>query len=211
MILCLHGLARTPADWNPVRERLEAFGDVVAPQLPRDPARAVEVARSAMRPGSIIVGHSLGALLGLRLAGDRACGVRALVLTSCFFPPARNGRSVTASVKDYAQHRIALVKYLRENRGQTASDEGVGAALRSLARLALAPASFHRMNAGVTCPVLVVHAKDDHFVPYDYAVAATAHVPTWKLVLIEHGGHNVNREHPERWLESVTPWMENLG
>ena len=66
------------------------------------------------------------------------------------------------------------------------------------------------MTASVACPVLVLHAKDDHFVPYDYAVAATAHTPTWQLVLTEQGGHNMSRQHPQQWLETVTAWLEGL-
>ena len=40
--------------------------------------------------------------------------LRALVLTGCFFPPARNERSTPATVADYARHRAAFVReYVR--------------------------------------------------------------------------------------------------
>ena len=69
----LHGLGRGPSDWDGVRG---ALGDVVAPALPRDPSRALAVARSVAVPGSVLVGHSMGAVLALRLAVDcdAACG-----------------------------------------------------------------------------------------------------------------------------------------
>ena len=109
-VVCLHGLGRAPSDWDGVRAGLEAFGSVRCPALPRRHADAMAAASAATEPGAIVVGHSMGALIALRLAADPRRSVRALVLTGCFFPPARNGRSTTASVADYAAHRVAFAR-----------------------------------------------------------------------------------------------------
>jgi pimeloyl-ACP methyl ester carboxylesterase len=59
-VVCLHGLGRTPSDWDGVRSGLERFGPVHAPRLPRDPAAALAVAEAAVEPGAVVVGHSMG-------------------------------------------------------------------------------------------------------------------------------------------------------
>jgi len=152
----LHGLGRGPSDWDGVRA---ALGDVVVAELPRDPARAIAVARSAVGPDPVLVGHSMGGVLALRLAAD--CAPRAVVLTGSFFPPARNGRSLGASLRDYGAHRVAFVRSMQRRGG---SWESSTRALLSLVRQAARQGGF---GAGVSAPVLVVHAADDHHVPAD--------------------------------------------
>jgi pimeloyl-ACP methyl ester carboxylesterase len=71
-----------------VRTGLERFGRVSAPQLPRDPAAALAVASATVEREDVVIGHSMGGVLTLQLSRGRA--PRALILTSCFFPPARN-------------------------------------------------------------------------------------------------------------------------
>ncbi len=98
--MCLHGLGRSPADWTGVRSGLEAFGEIRVPALPRNPSDALKRAANAVEPGAIVVGHSIGGVLALRLAGEASRPLRAVVLTGCFFAPARNGRSLGASAGD---------------------------------------------------------------------------------------------------------------
>jgi hypothetical protein len=54
-VVCLHGLGRTPADWNGVRAALAPFGDVTAPHVPSAPQKALEVLDDVMSPGSIVI------------------------------------------------------------------------------------------------------------------------------------------------------------
>ena len=198
-VVCLHGLGRTPADWDGVRSGLEPFGQVDAPQLPRDPAAALAVASAAVEPGDVVIGHSMGGVLALQLSRGRA--PRALILTSCFFPPARNGRSVGATLADYARHRVAFVRAAR--RGPSG---GSAPALASLARLAARPERLHvELDA-----VLVIHARDDHHVPIDFALAAAAR-QGWAVTVLDHGGHHPHVETPARWLAAAVPWLERLG
>ena len=198
-VVLLHGLGRGPEDWDGVREPLGRFGDVVAPRLPRDPGRALGIAAGAMEDGAIVVGHSMGGVLALRLG---ARPLRALVLTGCFFPPARNGRSLGASVRDYAAHRVAFVRGARRRRGAESSAR----ALASLVRDAARPGGFGR---GVAAPVLVVHARDDHHVPVDFAEAA-ARSRRWDLRVLPRGGHHAHVDAPDAWVAAVVPWLERV-
>ena len=90
-IVCLHGLGRHPSDWDSVRDGLTAWGEVSAPDLGRA-GRADAIPIAELRPGTVLVGHSLGAVLALRLVSGSA-SVRGLVMTSGFYPPGRNNRA----------------------------------------------------------------------------------------------------------------------
>jgi len=196
-VVCLHGLGRTPSDWDGVRSGLECFGPVHAPRLPRDPAAALAVAEAAVEPGAVVVGHSMGGVLALQLARERE--PRALILTSCFFPPARNGRSLGATLANYAAHRVAFVRAAR--RGPSG---GSARALASLARLAAQPGRLHvELDS-----VLVIHARDDHHVPIDFALAAAAR-QGWAVTVLDRGGHHPHVDDPERWLAAAVPWLED--
>ena len=99
-IVCLHGLGRSPADWDGIRPGLEELGCVRAPRLPNDPKAALLAAERATPEGSVVVAHSMGGVLALRMAREFGRSYSSLVLSSGFFPPSRNGRSTTASVND---------------------------------------------------------------------------------------------------------------
>jgi pimeloyl-ACP methyl ester carboxylesterase len=193
-VVCLHGLGRTPADWDRVRSGLEPFGRVVAPQLPREPAAALAVASRAVEPGDVVIGHSMGGVLALQLARER--DPRALILTSCFFPPARNGRSYAATLADYGRHRVAFVRAARGG-----PSGGAARSLASLARLAVRPPTAD-LDA-----VQVIHARDDHHVPIDFALAAAGR-QGWAVAILERGGHHPHVDVPERWLAAAVPWLQ---
>jgi pimeloyl-ACP methyl ester carboxylesterase len=194
-----------------VRGGLERFGPVSVPSLPRSPAAALEAAALAVPPAAIVVGHSFGGVLALRLAREQGIEFAALVLSDCFFPPARNGRGTVASIRDYGAHRIAYLRGLRSRAGAptgTTSRGGSGAALRGLAGLGLRRRSFDAAADAVVAPVLVVHARDDHHVPVDFALAAAARHPDWRVELLAGGGHHAHVTEPEAWLAAVVPWLE---
>src|SRR4051794_5340482 len=90
-VVCLHGLGRAGDDWDGVRPALSRLGSVVTPTVP-DGVEALAAADSAAA-GLVVVGHSWGGVAAIRLAGSADVDCRAVVVTGCFFPPARNGRS----------------------------------------------------------------------------------------------------------------------
>ena len=79
-IVCVHGLGRSASDWDSVRDGLTSFGDVSAPDLGRA-GKADSISTSEIGPGTVLVGHSLGAVLALRLASGSS-SVRGLIMTS---------------------------------------------------------------------------------------------------------------------------------
>ena len=217
-VVCLHGLGRTPSDWTAVRAGLEAFGPVRCPALARARPEALASARAAIEAGAgaapvVLVGHSMGAVIALRIAIEAPAAVRAVVLSGCFFPPARNGRTLPASVADYARHRVAFVREARQAPRTVGpgSRRGTGTALRTLLGYAARPARFAALAGSVRAPVLVVHARDDHHVPVDFALAAAARRPDWTLRVLATGGHHAHVAAPEAWLGAVAPWLAGLS
>ena len=206
-LVCLHGLGRAASDWDGVRSGLEAFGPVRCPRLPRAERDALLAAGAAAGDGAILVGHSMGALIALRLAADPRRRVRAVVLTGCFFPPARNGRSTIASVADYGAHRVAFARAAARARPGRGSRRGTAGALGSLIRLAVRPAAFDALTRAIVAPTIVLHARDDHHVPLNFALAAAARRPEWALHVFDSGGHHVHVDRPGEWLEPVTRWL----
>jgi pimeloyl-ACP methyl ester carboxylesterase len=208
-LLCLHGLGRGPSDWDAVRDRLEAHGTVVAPALPPRSSEALEVARRAVTPGTVVVGHSMGGIVALHIARTTLPPVTGVILTGCPFPVARNGRTRLATTLGYAGHRLAFVRSLgdrpRVDAPRRRSPAGLGGVARVLAR----PGRFHALFGGIGVPVLVVHAVDDHHVPVDFALAAAAR-NGWEVRLLEAGGHHAHIRAPDAWWAAVEPWLADL-
>ena len=205
-VICLHGLGRTPSDWDGVRPALNVLGPTRAPALPPSPAKAVEAIDAAVPAGAVVIGHSMGAVLAVRWLHATGRELTALVLSGAFFPPARNGRSVSASVGDYLAHRVAYVRARAP--GRPANGES-RRALMSLLRDAARPRGSAAALASISCPTLVVHARDDHHVPFDFAVAAARRHPGLDLALLHEGGHHAHLHRPDDWLEQVLPWLQD--
>jgi pimeloyl-ACP methyl ester carboxylesterase len=206
-VVCLHGLRRTPSDWDGVRSALAQHGTVRTPRLPPRPAEALACADAAIAAGDIVIGHSMGGVLALRLAQARTRPLRALIVTGCFFPPARNRRALTTAVADYAAHRLAFARDAIGGRGDRTPSDGSARALGSLIRQIATPRSSAAMLSSVAGPVLVVHARDDHHVPVDYALAAARGRPGWTVRILDRGGHHAHLHCPQPWMDAVTPWL----
>ncbi|HET7170654.1 MAG TPA: alpha/beta hydrolase [Gaiellales bacterium] len=205
-LLCLHGLGRGPSDWDAVRGRLAAHGAVAAPALPRDAAAALGVAQAAVVPGAIVIGHSMGGIVALRIARSKRAAVAGVVVTGCPFPVARNGRTRRQTALDYAGHRVAFVRSLAGRPAVDGPRRRSPAGLSGVARVLARPGRFDALFGGLAVPVLVVHARDDHHVPVDFALAAAAR-HGWEARLLEAGGHHAHLRAPDAWTAAVEPWL----
>lgn len=204
-IVCLHGLGRSPADWAPVRDALGECGPVIAADLTQPDAleRAIREAGG----GSVLIGHSWGAVTAMRIATEGAPHIRALVLTGSFFPPSRNGRSAVAALGDYGRHRLAFARdALDRRRSRSTGSRPAGPGLGRLLATAANRRAFDATARSVRAPALVVHALDDHYVPLGFAEAAARRYG-WTLATLQGGGHYPHRDTPTEWLGAVLPWL----
>ena len=202
-LVCLHGLGRAASDFNGVRPGLLRFGRVTAPDLPRGGMPALRAATADLPRPAILIAHSMAGPLALWHAAREPEAVAGIVLSDGFFPPARNGRTLRASLEDYGRHRVAVVRAA----GRPRLSGGTARGTASLARMGLRPAGFHALADAVRAPVLVVHARDDHFVPLDFALASAHRHPAWSVAPLRAGGHNAHVERPAEWLDAVGPWL----
>jgi pimeloyl-ACP methyl ester carboxylesterase len=209
-LVCLHGLGRGPADWDAVRARLSAHWTVVTPVLPRDPASALAAAERAVAPDTVLVGHSMGGIVALRIARAAPGAVAGVILTGCPFPVARNGRSRRATALDYAGHRVAFVRSLGDRPPANGPRRRSPVGLPGVARVLARPGRFDALFGGIDLPVLVVHARDDHHVPVDFALAAAAR-HGWEIRVLEGGGHHAHLRAPDVWTAAVGPWLAGLA
>lgn len=209
-LVCLHGLGRGPSDWDAVRKRLEAHGTVATPALPRRAPAALAVAERTVSRGAVVIGHSMGGILALRIARKAPGALAGLVLTGCPFPVARNGRTGLTTALDYAGHRVAFVRTLGATPRVQKPRRGSPAGLAGVARVLARPGRFHTVFGGIGVPVLVVHAVDDHHVPVDFAVAAAAR-NGWEVRLLDAGGHHAHIRAPDSWTAAVEPWLTALA
>jgi len=207
--VCLHGLGRSPSDWDAVAARLRAHGTLVTPALPPHASAALAAAERSVVPGTVIIGHSMGGILALRISTAPAA-VRGLILTGCPFPVARNGRTALATVRDYAGHRVAFVRLLRDRPPVVGPRRRWPAGLAGVAGVLARPGRFDALARGIAAPVLVVHAVDDHHVPVDFAAGA-ADRHGWEMRVLDAGGHHPHIRAPEAWTAVVEPWLAALA
>jgi pimeloyl-ACP methyl ester carboxylesterase len=62
----------------------------------------------------------------------------------------------------------------------------------------------------VTCPVLVIHGREDRLVPLGFAMGALEMRPDWEFRLIPKVGHVPQMEAPQRWLSAVEDWLARV-
>lgn len=105
--------------------------------------------------------------------------------------------------------RAHVEQLIRHQADEDAGDAFLEAA-RSLMALGRRPAAQRWILDSVTCPVLVIHGREDRLVPFAYAEAALVGRPNWEMRPIPKVGHAPQMETPERWLATVDRWLAQL-
>lgn len=80
-------------------------------------------------------------------------------------------------------------------------------AARSLLRVGSRPELGRRIMDRIECPVLVLHGRRDRLVPVEFAEAAVADHPSWRLREFPDLGHIPHLEARDRWLAAVREWI----
>jgi pimeloyl-ACP methyl ester carboxylesterase len=223
-LVCVSGLDGAANEWAGVGSALARYGDVFTVELAlRDPqscgplqaeGEAIVRVLADATERSMLIGHSMGSVVSLLVAAAQPDRLAGLVLTAPFLPLARDGRSTLVTAADYARHRVLFAAGARGRRRQrtrhTVNRRARVAGLRALAHYGVRPEAFHAIADRVSCPVLLVHGSEDHYVPPSFALAAAARHPAWRLALITGAGHFPHRDNPAAWITSVEPWLQRL-
>lgn len=201
-LVLLHGGGGDGSTWDPFLGPLSARGPVVVPDLrgagrsPRVGATSVTMLRDDVLlllddlglDRVALVGHSLGALVGLLVAQERPGLVAALVLEECP-PPEPLGLPVPERFADDASF------YEREIRPAV------------LATLNSADPARAEALATVTAQTLVIGGGPGSHLPQGAMARMAARLPAGRFVTLP-GGHLVHPTHPEEFLREVEAFLD---
>jgi pimeloyl-ACP methyl ester carboxylesterase len=101
-----------------------------------------------------------------------------------------------------------MVRLTAHRRTLAGEQEAFLEAARSIMSLVFRNGRFVDLVRRVTQPTLLLHGVHDRLVPIASARAAAALQPDWDFVVFDDGGHVPQLEHPERFLETVSAWLE---
>ena len=208
LLVCVHGLAGSSRWWSRVVPRLEPGGRVVLLDLPRSipPSGLSEwvIGRlEGLGEPIDLVGHSLGALLCVRVAGARPELVRRLVLIA---PPGIRGRSTPSYLwpllRTLARSRPAFLV--------TLTADALRAGPGNIARggLHVAAARIRDDLASVVAPTLLVWGDRDRIVPAAEGPVWREALPHARHVVLPRAGHVPMVEAPEALAEAILAFRE---
>ncbi len=213
MVVALHGWGRTHGDFAPslgpgapdgplstVAPDLPGFGATPPPTVAwgsHEYAAAVAAmldAADGPGPGPVVVGHSLGGRIALRLAAARPDLVGALVLTGApLVPPTGRPRRPPLGFRAArALHRVHVVGEARMERARRRHGSADYRAAQGVMRdvlVRLVNERYEDALAAVRCPVELVWGDDDTEAPVVGARVLATAIPGARLTLSRGAGH----------------------
>ncbi|WP_295649170.1 alpha/beta fold hydrolase [uncultured Dietzia sp.] len=230
-LVLLPGLHGDAQSWSPVIHALPEDLTARALDLPAVPDLDVLVDEVAGRiaPGSVVVGHSLGAVVAMHLAERHPTLVAGLALVTAPVgaedpdtAAARAARAAGLSSDSYEEIALDGMELVFDDRGldpqvraeRLRAARGYGPARFAAHSVALgARADRSSFPAQARCPVLIVGASDDQVVPTAeqraWAVAndACGGGGTVSYVEIRETGHMLPVEAPEELALEIHAWV----
>lgn len=222
-MLLLPGWAHTPASFEPLLAHLRPAD---RPRIPDSGADIPDITFP-----TVLVGWSLGGLLALARAANRADGIAGLVLVSstarfcsadgypCGLPPSRV-RALMRAVRadpgealrgfhDLCAAPANLDAAERDRRVAASLDIGAESLLRGLADL-LETDLRDRLDR-IRLPVLLVHGRGDAVIPHSAAEFLHARLAGSRLLTLNAAGHDIPLRFPKELAECIRTFAESLA
>ncbi len=208
-LVCVHGLSGSSRWWTRVTALIDRHVPLVLSDVPRS-LKPSEVETwlagriEELGPPVDLAGHSLGALVSVRVAALRPELVRRLVLIS---PP---GVGPPRSPLTYAWPLARTMLGSRPSFLVRLTYDGLRAGPRNLARggLHVARADVTAELARVTAPTLLVWGARDGVVPIEEASIWLERMPDARLIVIPGAGHVPMVDSPVELAEAIRPFLE---
>jgi pimeloyl-ACP methyl ester carboxylesterase len=221
-LLMIHGGLVDSRSW--FRQlSLEASFRLILPDLPgfgqsapltgssnlRSLARDVaDTINAAGQETAHVLGFSFGGIVAQALVAERPTCVRSLVLVSTLkggdAPTLGGGRrrgDLTAHLE-----RALSPRYRRLNETETKRYMEMAAYNHArgsdVVRQSLSGAPAEDELRALTCPTLIIHAREDRSVPLRYAQELQRAIPSARLVTVAACGHSIHLERPQ-WFNSL--------
>ena len=208
-LVCVHGLSASSRWWAHVASRMENAGPVILLDVPRAlrPAEAVSWLAEQLEGLEVpvdLAGHSLGALLSVRVAAQRPDLVRRLVLIS---PPGIAPRRTPLA---YAWPLFRTVTRTRPSFLARLTYDGLRAGPRNLARgsLHVTAADVRGELGEVEAPTLLVWGAHDRVVPVTEAPGWIECLPDARLVVLSGASHVPMVESPDELVAAIVAFRE---
>jgi len=252
VLLLLHGTGASTHSWRDLAPLLSRSFNIVAADLPghaftetpprdrlslRGMAREVGelLAALAIEP-ALVVGHSAGAAIMIRMTLDGIIAPRGLVslngallpfrgLASQFFSPLAKLMALNPLVPRLFAWRASersSVERLIGNTGSTLDSAGVefyrrlvsdhrhvAAALAMMANWRLKP--LVRDLPNLNCPLLLVAGGTDRAVSSDQAFRVREYLPSATVNYLRGLGHLAHEEQPEKIAQIIIEWASSLN
>lgn len=251
-VLMLHGTGASSHSWRGLTAGLSPHFEVIAPDLPghgfSDPLPGWRATLPQMADAigglldtlkcnpHIVIGHSAGAAILLRLALDGVISPRLIVsvngallpftgLARYVFSPMARLLAVNPLTSRAFSWRLgdrSAVERLLGDTGSHLSSENVAL----YARLAKSPAHISgalAMMAGwnldplvadlpkLQCPLLLICGSRDRAVPPDDAWTVRRLVPEARVIMLKGLGHLAHEESPDEVVDSILEAARNIG
>lgn len=208
-LVCLHGLAGSSRWWGLVEQDLRRSGPVELIDLPRRvppsalPAWVAETLSTLGGPVDL-AGHSLGALVAVRVAASRPELVRRLVLIA---PPGLQPRSSPLHLgvpllTSLARSRPGILRRLVVDAARRGPANVVRGALHA------ARADVSDELAAVRAPTLLIWGERDRLVPATAGAVWLAAIPASRLVVLAKAGHVPMIETPAELAAAVAAFRQ---
>ena len=208
-LVCLHGLAASSRWWDRVVGDLRAAGPVHLLDLPRAVPPAELTGWVAGRLEELeapvdLAGHSLGALVALRVAASRPELVRRLILIA---PP---GFGPPSSVLGYGWPLLASLLRVRPRFMLRLTADALRAGPRNMLRGGrhIAGADAGAIARRVRTPTLVIWGKRDRLIPSAAGRLWLEAMPAARLRVIEDASHVPMFESPAELVAAISEFRD---
>lgn len=249
--LLLHGTGSSTHSWRRLAPLLAERMTLIVPDLPghafTQTLKAPDLSLAGMvaalsellktlnvRP-DLVIGHSAGAAIGVRLATAGHVVPRGIVsingalrplagFASRFFPPIARLLALLPIVPNMFAWRArdeAVIDDLMKQTGSTIPDEDraryqllattpnhVAAALSMMANWDLE--ALEKELARLTAPVLLIAGTKDGMVPASDAGAVARRLATAEVVRLKGLGHLAHEEEPHRVATAIVDWYDRI-
>ena len=189
----LPGFGATPAP--PRAWGSEEYAEAVAPLLETTGGRGTGGPGAAPPPRAVVVGHSLGGRVAVRLAARRPDLVGALVLSGApLVPRAAPRRSPLAFRVARRLHRAGLVGEARMERARHrygSADYRAATGVMRDVLVRLVNERYEDALSALRCPVELLWGDDDEEAPVQTAESLAAAIPGAHLEICAGAGHLV--------------------
>ncbi|HJX07146.1 MAG TPA: alpha/beta hydrolase [Actinomycetota bacterium] len=116
-------------------------------------------------------------------------------------------RILTSDPSTIPDEVVALhAEMIAELRADPEAEVSFLEAARSITSYVKSKDAGRRAMSNVRAPVLVIHGRNDRFVPVGYAEAVLAAYPSWRGRVFARVGHVPQMEATSRWLAEVADW-----